>query len=177
MLTREVAEEVLEYARPGEPGGLFGRMLRQAEQVEDAGMDIAGEFLEALVEAVNRKALNVNTRVNGHLFVTPTLWLLATPVGLDLVNDLLRARGPRHDFTRHELFRALRQAGCLVAGNGDEGGSDTPRCILRSRKWRRPLRLHGLCIAPGALPGQSVVPDFKGTVTLNKENADGIHTH
>jgi len=177
MLTREVAEEVLDYARPGEPGGLFGRMLRQAEQIEEAGVDVAGEFLDALVEAVSRQGLNVNTRINGHLFVTPELWLLATPVGLDYVNGLLRARGPRRDFSRHDVYRALREAGCLVGSGADAQASDTLRCVLRSRKWRRPLQLHGLCIAPGALPRQPVVPDFEGTVTLSKENKDGIDTH
>ena len=173
VLTRMIAEEVLEHARPGDPGGLFGRMLRQAEQVEDAGVDVAGVFLEALADAVNRNMLRVNTRVNGHLFVTPELWLLSTPVGLDLVTESLRARGPRHDFTRHDVFRALREAGCLLGGDDDTAGSDTPRCVLRSGAWSRPLALRGLCILPGALPSQPKVPDFDGTVTLMKENADG----
>ena len=173
VLTRMIAEEVLEHARPGDPGGLFGRMLRQAEQVEDAGVDVAGVFLEALADAVNRNMLRVNTRVNGHLFVTPELWLLSTPVGLDLVTESLRARGPRHDFTRHDVFRALREACCLVSADGGTSGSDTPRCVLRSRAWSRPLALRGLCIVPGALPSQPKVPDFDGTVTLMKENANG----
>ena len=170
VLTRQVAEEVLDYVRPGDPGGLFGRMLRQDGQVEAAAVDVAGIFLEALVDAVNRKALNVNTRINGHVFVTPAFWLLTNPVGLDCVTELLRIRGARHDFTRHDVFRALREAGCLVGGGGDTPGSDTPRCVLRSGAWSRPLVLHGLCIAPGALPGQPKVPDFDGTVTLKKEN-------
>ena len=173
-LSRALAEEVLEHARPGDPGGLFGRMLRQSEQVEDESVDVAGAFLEALVEAVNRGALNVNTRVNGHLFVTPELWLLSTPVGLDLVTGLLRGRSPRHDFTRHDVYHALRGAGYLVGGGGGAPDYDTPRCVLRSRAWSRTLQLHGLCIAPGALPSQPKVPDFDGTVTLKKENASGI---
>ena len=176
VLTRRVAEDVLEYARPDDPGGLFGRMLRQGEQGEDSAVDIAGVFLEALVEAVNRGALRVNTRVNGQLFVTPEMWLLATPLGLDLVTGLLRGRGLRHDFTRHDVYHALRQAGCLVGGGGGTPGIDTARCVLRSRSWSRPLQLHGLCIAPGALPSQPQVPDFDGTVTLKKENASGIDT-
>ena len=175
VLTRQVAEEVLEYARPGDPGGLFGRMLRQGEQ-EDAAMDIARVFLEALVEAVNQGVLRVNSRINGHLFVTPGLWLLSTPLGLDLVTEMLRARGPRYDFTRHDVYHALREADCLAGASGGTPGFDTAHCVLRSRAWSRPLQLHGLCILPGALPGQPEVPDFGGTVTLKKENPSGIDT-
>lgn len=176
VLTRMIAEEVLEHARPGDPGGLFGRMLRQAEEMEDTPVDIAGTFLEALVETVNRGELNVNTRINGHLFVTPELWLLSTPVGMDLVTGSLRNRGPRYDFSRHDVFRALRESGYLAGGDSDTPDYDTPRCVLRSRAWSRPLQLRGLCIMPGALPSQPKVPDFDGTVTPKKENASGIDT-
>ena len=175
VLTRQVAEEVLEYARPDDPGGLFGRMLRQGEQ-EDAAVDIARVFLEALVEAVNQGVLRVNSRIYGHLFVTPGLWLLSTPLGLDLVTEMLRARGPRYDFTRHDVYHALREADCLAGEGGGSPGFDTTRCVLRSRAWSRPLQLHGLCVLPGALPSQPKVPDFGGTVTLKKENAIGIDT-
>ena len=89
---------------------------------------MAGVFLEALAQAVDRQVLRVNTRVNGHVFVTPAFWLLTTPVGLDHVTGLLRRRshGRRHDFTRLDVFRALRSQGCLagVDGRGEgQGGA------------------------------------------------------
>ena len=170
-LTPVVAQEVFDYLRPDGHRGLFGTLLGDAGQgvEQDEPVDVAAVFLEVLVEAVDRKLLRLNTRQSGHLFVSPAFWLLTTPIGLDCVTALIRARGARHDFTRHDVFRALRAAGCLVGTDA----SDTPRCVLTSDAWPRPLELHGLCIAPGSLPGQPVVPPFDGTLTLKKETVDG----
>lgn len=170
LLTHELAAEVLDCAGPEDPGlipgGLFGRMLSYADQVPEVEVDVAGVFLEALAQAVEKKYLRVNTRMGGHLFVTPAFWLLTTPVGLDCVTELLRTRvrGSRHDFTRHEVYRALREAGCLV--DAAAGGRDTARCVLSCGAWKRPLELRGLRIASGALPGRPVVATFDGSVTL-----------
>ena len=177
LLSFDLAQDVYNHLRPDDPTGLFSILLSDDGQVEAGDVDVAGVFLAALAQAVERKVLTLNTRVNGHLFVTPAFWLLTTPVGLDCVTELIRARGPRHDFTRHDVFRALREAGCLVGTDSGAAGRDTPRCVLRSGSWSRPLELHGLCIAPGALPGQPVVPPFDGTVTLMKEMVDGNDTH
>ncbi|MDE0206966.1 MAG: hypothetical protein OXP66_13185 [Candidatus Tectomicrobia bacterium] len=176
LVSPALAGEVLSFLDPKRAAGLFGRMLLRDGQVETAAADVAGVFLEALVEAVGSNVLRVNTRANGHLFVTPAFWFLTTPVGLDCVTEAIRGRSPRHDFTRHDVFRALREAGCLVRTGGDATGSDTPRCVLRCGSWSGPLELHGLCIAPGALPGQPVVPPFDGTVTLMEEIVDGSDT-
>ena len=176
MLTRQVTEEVLDYVRPGDPGGLFGRMLRQDGQVDAAAVDVAGVFLEALAQAVDQGPLRVNTRANGHVFVTPELWLLSTPVGLDCVKDLLRTRrqGRRYDFARHEIFRALHAEGYLAAS--DAGGRRNAAwvCEVKGTSWVEPLELKGLPILSDALPVQpKKVPHFDGTVTLKKERFDG----
>lgn len=176
VLTRQVAEEVLDYVRPGDPGGLFGRMLRQDGQVDAAAVDVAGVFLEALAQAVDQGPLRVNTRANGHVFVTPELWLLSTPVGLDCVKDLLRTRrqGRRYDFARHEIFRALHAEGYLAAS--DAGGRRNAAwvCEIKGTSWVEPLELKGLPILSDALPVQpKKVPHFDGTVTLKKERFDG----
>ena len=94
FVTMELAVEVMACVLPGRPRGLFGRMLVADGQIEIAeeAVDVAGVFLEALVEAVSQKVLRVNTRADGHVFVTPEFWLLTTPIGLDCVKDLLRAR-------------------------------------------------------------------------------------
>ena len=176
LVSPPLAREVLSFLDPDRAAGLFGRMLVREGQVDTPAVDVAGVFLEALVEAVGSNALRVNSKANGHVFVTPAFWLVTTPVGLDCVTDLIRGRGARHDFTRHEVFRALREAGCLMGADGGETGSDTPRCVLRSGAWSKPLELHGLCIAPGALPGQPVVPPFDGTVTLMEDTVDGDDT-
>ena len=177
LVSPALAREVLSFLDPERAAGLFGRMLAGDGQIDTAAVDVAEVFLEALVEAAGSNGLRVNSKANGHVFVTPAFWLLTTPVGLDCVTELIRGRGARHDFTRHDVFRALREAGCLVGAGGSGKGSDTPRCVLRSPAWTRPLELHGLCIVPGALPGQPAVPPFDGTVTLMEDTVDGNDTH
>ena len=38
----------------------------------------------------------------------------------------------------------------------------------KSRRWRKPLQLHGLCIAAGVLFSVHDVPFFEGTVTIKE---------
>ena len=115
LLSFDLAQDVYNHLRPDDPTGLFSIMLSDDGQVEEGTVDVAGVFLEALAQAVDRQVLRVNTRVNGHVFVTPAFWFLTTPVGLDHVTGMLRKRlhGRRHDFTRLDVFRALRSQGCL----------------------------------------------------------------
>ena len=168
LLTPELAWEVYNHASPGGSFGLFGLMLAADGQGEKEGIDVAEVFLHALGQAVEQKSVKVNTKTGGHVFVTPEFWLLTTPIGLNCVNDIIRTRrgSRRHDFTRHEVFNALREGGYLVGVLEEE---DTPLCVLKSRRWRKPLQLRGLCIAAGVLFSVQDAPFFEGTVTLLKE--------
>ena len=175
-LTPAVAQEVFDYLRPDGHQGLFGTILGDAglavEQAEP--VDVAAVFLAALAQAVERKVLRLNTRMGGHVFVAPTFWLLTTPKGLDCVTALIRARlqGRRHDFTRHEVFRALQSGGHLAGAGGD--GAAAWVCEVDAEGWEQPLELHGLPVLSRALPVQPhAVPQFNGTITLKKENVDG----
>ena len=168
VLTPKLAEEVYNHVGPAGPSGLFGLMLVADGQAEKAVVDVARVFLHALGQAVERKVLRINTKNEGHVFVTPEFWLVTNPIGLNCVNDFIRTRSGsrRHDFTRHEVYRALREGGYLV---GVVEGWDTRRCVLKSRRWRKPLELHGLCIAAGVLFSVQDVPFFEGSVTLLEE--------
>ena len=172
LLTPELAKEVCEHVCSVGPSGLFGLMLASDGQVEKTEVDVARVFLQALGEAVSQKVLRVNTEMGGHLFVTPDFWLLTTPVGLDWMIEVIRSRRgqKRYNFTRHEVFNALRNGGYLVGILEDE---DTPPCVLKSRGRRKPLELRGLCIAAGVLFSAHDVPFFEGTVTIKEEKADG----
>ena len=157
-LTPAVAQEVFDYLRPDGHRGLFGTILGDAGQaVEQAEpVDVAAVFLAALAQAVERKVLRLNTRMGGHVFVAPAFWLLTTPKGLDCVTALIRTRlqGRRHDFTRHEVFRALQSGGHLAgSGNGSQGTAAWV-CEVDAEGWDRPLELHGLPILARALPVQ-----------------------
>ena len=167
MLTPRLAEEVYNNASPG-PSGLFALMLAAEGQGESEGVDVAEVFLHALVEAVLRKAVKVNNKMGGHVFITPEFWLLTTPVGLDSMIDFIGSRrgSRRLQFTRHEVFEGLREGGYLVGVQEEE---DTPRCVLKSRRWRKPLELRGLCIAAGVLFAVQDGPLFEGTVKLMEE--------
>ena len=175
-LTPVVAQEVFDYLRPDGHQGLFGTILGDAGQaVEQAApVDVAAVFLAALAQAVERKVLRLNTRMGGHVFVAPAFWLLTTPKGLDCVTALIRTRlqGRRHDFTRHEVFRALQSGGHLAGAGGH--GAAAWVCEVDAEGWERPLELHGLPVLSCALPLQPhAVPCFGGTITLKKENVDG----
>ena len=79
-------------------------------------------------------------------------------------------QGRRHDFTRHEVFRAL-QSGRHLA---DAAAAAAWVCEVDAEGWDRPLELHGLPILARALPVQPyAVPRFGGTIILKKENVDG----
>jgi len=172
LLTPKLAEEVYNHVSPAGPSGLFGLMLVADGQAEKASVDVAKVFLHALGEAVEQKALKVNTRMGGHVFITPEFWLLTNPVGLDCAIEVIRTRrgARRHDFTRYDVFNALREGGYLV---GVREGWDTHHCVLKSRRWRKPLELHGLCIAAGVLFSVQSAPFFEGIVMIKEENADG----
>ena len=178
LLTPGLAGDVLAFAQPGRPRGLFGRMLAAEGQVEKEAVDVASMFLEALAEAVDQKVLRVNTRANGHLFVTPGFCLLTAPIGLDCVTELLRTRrqGPRHDFTRHDVFRALRTSGCLAGLDASDEGNAAQVYVVASESWEKPLELYGLSILSGVLPGGVMASLFEGAVTLKKENGNGAGT-
>ena len=180
-LTPVVAQEVFDYLRPDGHRGLFGTILGDAGQaVEQAEpVDVAAVFLAALAQAVERKVLRLNTRMGGHVFVAPAFWLLTTPKGLDCVTALIRTRlqGHRHDFTRHEVFRALQSGGHLAGAAAGGNGTAAWICEVDAEDWDRPLELHGLPILSRALPTQpQVVPCFGGTITLKKENVHGSDT-
>ena len=180
-LTPVVAQEVFDYLRPDGHRGLFGTILGDAGQaVEQAqAVDVAAVFLAALAQAVERKVLRLNTRMGGHVFVAPAFWLLTTPKGLDCVTTLIRSRlqGRRHDFTRHEVFRALQSGGHLAGTGGNSNGTAAWVCEVDAEDWDRPLELHGLPILCRALPVQPhAVPCFGGTITLKKENCNGSDT-
>ena len=179
-LTPVVAQEVFDYLRPGGHRGLFGTLLGDAGQgvEQDEPVDVAAVFLETLVQAIDRKLLRLNTRRSGHLFVSPAFWLLTTPVGLDCVTGLLRKRshGQRHDFTRLDVFRALRSAGCLAGADGRDDGKAARVCVVDAESWSAPLELKGLPILSGSLSGQAAVPLFDGTIMLKEETEDGSNT-
>ena len=124
LLSFDLARDVYNHLRPDDPTGLFSIMLSDDGQGEEGAVDVAGVFLEALAQAVDRQVLRANTRVNGHVFVTPAFWLLTTPVGLDHVTGLLRKRphGRRHDFTRLDVFQALLSQGCLACADSRNDG-------------------------------------------------------
>ena len=176
MLTRQIAQEVLNYVRPDDPDGLFSLMLDDDGQLERTSVDVAGVFLEGLVEAVDQKILRVNTRADGHVFVTPEFWLLSAPIGLDYVKDFLRTRrqGRRYNFPRHEIFRALAADGHLAAVQDGGKGNAVWVCEVDAVGWDKPLEMRGLAILSGSLPVQpNAVPHLDGTVTLKRENISG----
>ena len=178
VLSFDLAQDVYSHLRPDDPTGLFSIMLSDDGQVEEKTVDVAGVFLAALGQAVERKVLRLNSRVGGHLFVTPPFWLLTTPVGLDHVTGLLRRRlpGTRHDLTRLDVFQALHSQGCLASARGGGNGKAARVCIVDSESWVAPLKLKGLPILTGSLPGHATAPLFDGTITLKEETEIGDDT-
>ena len=173
LLTPALTQEVFNHVRPEYAAGLFGRMLAADGQAEKKEVDVARVFLHALGEAVGKKSVKVNSRMGGHVFITPEFWLLTNPIGLDCVIELIGSRwgARRYQLTRHEVFKALREGGYLLGGLD---GKDTRHCVLKSRRWRKPLELHGLCIAAGVLFSVPDVPFFWGAVMLKEESVDGV---
>ena len=172
LLTPKLVQEVYNHVGPAGPSGLFGLMLVADGQEEKASVDVARVFLHALGEAVEQKALMTNTKMGGHVFITPEFWLLTTPKGLDFMIELIATRrgARRHQMSRHEVYDALRAGGYLLGvGQTD----NTALCVLNSRRWRKPLELRGLCIAAGVLFSVQTAPFFEGIVTIKEENADG----
>ena len=172
LLTPELAREVNNHVNPGGPSGLFGLMLVADGQEEKPSVDVARVFLHALGEAVEQKALKVNTKMGGHVFITPEFWLLTAPKGVDCMIEVVRTRrgARRHQFMRNEVYEALRAGGYLL---GTVEGDDTALCVLKSRRWRKPVELRGVCIAAGVLFSVQTAPIFEGTVTVKEESVDG----
>ena len=176
MLTRPIAQEVDGYLRSDDPEGLFSLMLYDDGQLEKTSVDVAGVFLEGLVEAVDQKVLRVNTRADGHVFVTPEFWLLTSPIGLGEVRDMLRRRkrGRRYNFLRHEIFRALYSDGHLAGSDAGAKANAVRIYEVEAATWDEPLELYGMAIASEALPVQpNMVPLFEGTVTFKREIKSG----
>ena len=176
LLTFDLAQDVYNHLHPHDPTGLFSIMLSDDGQARE--VDVAGVFLEALARAVEQNVLRLNTRVNGHVFITPAVWFLTTPVGLDHVTGIVRRRphGRWHDFTRLDVFRALLSQGCLADADDKGDGQAARVCIVDSEDWEAPLELKGLPILTGSLPRQSTVSLFDGTITLKEETDDGHDT-
>ena len=175
-----LAVEVTACVQPGRPRGLFGRMLVADGQIEIAeeAVDVAGVFLEALVEAVSQKVLRVNTRADGHVFVTPEFWLLTTPIGLDCVKDLLRTRreGRKYNLSRREIFAALSEGGHLATVKDKGNGNAVWICEVDAGDWEEPVELRGLALHCESVPVEpDSVPPFEGTVTLKGENLGRNH--
>ena len=176
LLTPGLAGDVLAFAQPGRPTGLFGRMLGAEGQVESEAVDVAGVFLEALAECVDKGIVRVNTRANGHVFITPEFWLLTTPKGIDCVKDFLRTRRGhrRYDFSRGRIYQALNLEGHLVGKEGSDAGNAAWVCEVDVVGWDKPLELKGLLVRSDSLPVQpNTVSQFEGTVTLRKEHFGG----
>ena len=172
LLTPELAREVYVNAGPDGPRGLFGMMLAAEGQAERLGVDVAGVFLEALAQCVDKGIVRVNTRANGHVFVTPALWLLTTPIGLDCVKDHLRTRRGqrRYDLSRERIFEALGADRHLVERGGHDGRPAAGVYAVDVIGWDRPLELYGLAIAAESVPVQANAAGlFEGTVTFKRE--------
>ena len=117
-------------------------------------VDVAGVFLETLVQAVERKRLRVNTRMGGHVFITPVFWFVTYPVGVGDVARWIRKRrqGPQHDFVNDEIMQALHSGGYLL-GVGMGGKDKAMRlCDIRSDAWDTAFALNGLLIRADRLP-------------------------
>ena len=168
LLTAELADEMYEHVCSAGPSGLFGMMLASDGQVETAEVDVARVFLQALGQAVEQKAVVVNTKMLGHVFITPDFWMLTAPRGVDWIIEVVRTRrgARRYEFTRHDVYDALRAGGYLI-GIGDS--DNTALCVLKSKGWRKPVQIRGLCIAAGALFSAHDAPFFEGTVTPIEE--------
>ena len=164
-LTPRLAEDVYNNVSPG-PSGLFALMLAaEGQGRESEKVDVAEVFLHALGEGVERKTVKANSKMGGHVFITPEWWFLTSPRGVDFMIDLIGARrgAGQHQFTRHEVYEGLRTGGYLL---GIAEGDDTALCVLKSRRWRKPVELRGLCIAAGVLFAVQNAPLFEGNVKL-----------
>lgn len=168
LLTPELAREVYEHVCSAGPSGLFGMMLASDGQVETTEVDVARVFLQALGQAVQQKSVVVNTKMGGHVFITPEFWMLTAPRGVDFMIEVVRTRrgARRYQFSRHEVYAALRAGGHLL---GIAERDDTALCVLKSKRWRKPVEMRGLCITAGVLFSAHDAPLFEGTVTLAEE--------
>ena len=168
LLTAELAREVYEHVCSAGPSGLFGMMLASDGQVETTEVDVARVFLQALGQAVQQKSVVVNTKMGGHVFITPEFWMLTAPRGVDFMIEVVRTRrgARRYQFSRHEVYAALRAGGHLL---GIAERDDTALCVLKSKRWRKPVEMRGLCITAGVLFSAHDAPLFEGTVTLAEE--------
>ena len=133
-------------------------------------------FLEGLVQAVDERALRVNTRVNGHVFITSEFWFVTTPAGIGDALGFIRTRGKggRYDWPRHEIFNVLHSDGHLVGVAPGDKGRAVRVYEVDVEGWEKPLELNGLAISVESLPAERKrVPPFEGTVVFKKEIAGG----
>ena len=167
LLGFDLARDVYVHILPGDATGLFCALLRDGDR-EDT--DVAGVFLDALVQAARDKRLRVNTRRRGHVFVTPPFWFVTYPVGVgDLARWIERRRkGPRHRFTRDQIVEALRSEGCLFHAGKDGKGKAVQLCEVDRDEWLMPLSLNGLLVRADRLPGHPGVSYFDGTVFVKE---------
>ena len=168
LLSFDLACDVYGHVLPRHPGGLFSILLSGGGQ--EKGIDVAGVFLAALVQAARDKRLRLNTRRGGHVFVTPAFWFVTYPAGVGDVARWIRRRrqGPHHDFVRDQIVEALHSGGCLLGAGAGGKGNAIQKCEVDSVDWVTPLSLNGLLVRADRLPGQSGVPPFDGTVTLEE---------
>ena len=66
--------------------------------------------------------------------------------------------------------------GCLAGGNGTASGKAARVCVVDSESWAAPLKLKGLPILTGCLPGHAAAPQFDGTIILKEETEIGDDT-
>ena len=121
LLTPGLAGDVLAYRAAGSPDrGLFGRMLGAEGQVEDARRWTSpAVFLEGTGAGVcdDKGIVRVNTRANGHVFITPEFWLLTTPSWVRIeVQEYSAQVGSRK--RRYDLPSAMRYLNALVFVRG-----------------------------------------------------------
>ena len=173
LLSFDLARDVYDHVLPRGATGLFSVLLSDGGRVK--AIDVAGVFLKALVQAARDKRLRLNTRRNGHVFVTPTFWFVTYPAGVGDVARWIRRRrqGPQHDFVRDQIVEALRTGGCLLGVDTGGKGSAIQKCEVDSDAWVTPLALNGLLVRADRLPGRSGVPPFDGTVTLKESGGGG----
>ena len=186
-LTPVVAQEVFDYLRPDGQRGLFGMILGDAGQgIESRGAGGRGGGVPGSLSAGGRAEGGAGEHAREWARVRDTGVLAAHDAGrvwgdvIELLRTRPRGQGRPYDFTRREVYEALRSRGCLAGVDVNvKTGHAAQICEIDSETWGKPLALHGLPIVPGFLPGRVAVSFFDGTIDLkgpvlsSKEKHDG----